>query len=97
MTTLYVAHWRYDGNLPRAHPWPAADGLPVTTIGDWSLDKRHYMGSYPPRALEPPPKCAGKAAATLTALFNEASGNISDWPVGAPGGSGGVKGRFVLL
>lgn len=31
VTTLYVAHWRYDGNVPAAHRWPAGDGLPVTT------------------------------------------------------------------
>jgi hypothetical protein len=70
------------------------DGIPVTTIGDWSLDKRHYMGAYPPRQLEPPPRCAGKAAATLTALFNEATGNISSWPTGPAGSptNGGTKG-----
>lgn len=70
------------------------DGLPVTTIGDWSLDKRHYMSAYPPRQLEMPPRCAGKAALTLTTLFNEATGNITDWPT-APVGStanAGVKG-----
>ena len=48
-----------------------SDGIPVSTIGDWSLDKRHYMGNYPPRNLKPPPACAGKAAHTLHALFNE--------------------------
>ena len=69
-----------------------SDGLPVTTIGDWSLDKRHYMSAYPPRQLEPPPACAGKAAATLHALFNEASGNISDWPAGNPDPAAGVRG-----
>jgi len=31
VTALYVAHWRYDGNLPGAHPWPAAAGLGVET------------------------------------------------------------------
>jgi hypothetical protein len=70
-----------------------SDGLPVSTIGEWSLDKRHYMNAYPPRQLEPPPRCAGKAAATLWRLFNEATGNISDWPVGPPGGGNrGAKG-----
>lgn len=66
------------------------DGLPVTTVGDWSLDKRHYMNAYPPRQLEPPPRCAGKAAATLTRLFNEATGNISSWPTGPAGSAGGT-------
>ena len=56
------------------------DGLPVTGVGDWSLDKRHFMGQYPPRHLDAPPKCAGRAAATLTAMFNEASAAIGDWP-----------------
>ena len=57
-----------------------SDGLPVTTIGDWSLDKRHYMSSYPPKQLEPPPACAGKAAATLYSLFNQASGKLPTLP-----------------
>ena len=49
-----------------------SDGLPVTSIGEWSLDKRHFMSSYPPR-LQEPPACAGKAAVTLTSLLNEAA------------------------
>ncbi|KAL1504143.1 hypothetical protein AB1Y20_010552 [Prymnesium parvum] len=56
------------------------DGIPVRSVGDWSLDKRHYMSEYPPRALQPPPKCAGKAAVTLHALFNEATAALRDWP-----------------
>ena len=68
------------------------DGLPVSTIGDWSLDKRHYMGNYPPKQLEPPPLCAGLAARTLHSLFNEASGNISSWPTGTPNIAAGLKG-----
>lgn len=50
------------------------DGIPVSTIGEWSLDKRHYMDAYPPQQLEPPPECAGKAARALHSLFNEARG-----------------------
>ena len=82
----------------------SSDGLPVTTIGDWSLDKRHYMSTYPPRQLEMPDKCAGQAALTLTRLFNEATSNISDWPVGSPSaavrgtrgwGDGGVGGGVI--
>ena len=71
-------------------------------MGDWSLDKRHYMANYPPRALEPPPACAGKAAHTLHRLFNEASEGIKEWPEqagqsrgthgwGHPKGGGGVS------
>jgi len=50
-----------------------SDGLPVTGVGEWSLDKRHFMGYYPPRNLDPPSGCAGAAAKTLHAMFNEAS------------------------
>ena len=28
-----------------------SDGIPVQSIGDWSLDKRHYMSAYPPKEL----------------------------------------------
>ncbi len=64
-----------------------SDGLPVTSIGDWSLDKRHYMASFPPKRLNPPPRCAGKAAATLVRLFNDASSAIDDWPAAAAKGT----------
>jgi hypothetical protein len=44
---------------------PHAAGIPFAfgEVGEWSLDKRHYMANYPPRSLEPPPECAGKAPA----------------------------------
>ena len=29
---------------------------PVTGVGEWSLDKRHFMDHYPSKRLEPPPK-----------------------------------------
>ena len=37
------------------------DGTPqgVNQIGVWSLDKRHYGGSYPPLELDPPPGSLG--------------------------------------
>ena len=38
------------------------------------------MANYPPRRLTLPPKCAGKAALTLTTLFNEATEAIPSWP-----------------
>ncbi|KAJ1640018.1 hypothetical protein T492DRAFT_832455 [Pavlovales sp. CCMP2436] len=43
------------------------DGRPqgVNQIGEWSLDKRHYGGAYPPRDLEPPPVGANAAACWL--------------------------------
>lgn len=43
VTPLYVAHWRYDGNLPAAHLWPDADGLPVTTCL-----RRLWISATPP-------------------------------------------------
>jgi len=56
------------------------DGMPVIGgVGDWSLDKRHFTNEYPPAELAPPPKCAGKAAHTLHAKFNEAIAHIPQW------------------
>lgn len=43
MTALYVAHWRYAGNLPAAHRWPATDGLAVTTCL-----RRLWISATPP-------------------------------------------------
>ena len=41
----------------------SADGIPmVGTVGEWSLDKRHYFGSPPPRELDAPPACAQECA-----------------------------------
>ena len=68
-----------------------ADGIPVTTVGEWSLDKRHFMGSYPSPTMLPPPKCASKAAKTLHALFVEAATNLSGWPQGGKGTTGWTK------
>ena len=41
----------------------------VLQVGEWSLDKRHYMGGPPPRALAPPPACAHDRAWVLRALY----------------------------
>ena len=49
-------------------------------IGEWSLDKRHYGGAYPPRHLRPPPDGASENARWLLDAFNEASSNIPTWP-----------------
>jgi len=52
----------------------------VNQIGEWSLDKRHYGGDYPPRNLQPPPDGANAAARWLLGAWNEASAGISSWP-----------------
>lgn len=46
VTALYVAHWRYDGNLPADHPWPAAAGLRVATCL-----RRLWISAAPPAQL----------------------------------------------
>eukprot|EP01062_Namystynia_karyoxenos_P045786 TRINITY_DN34110_c0_g1_i1.p1 TRINITY_DN34110_c0_g1~~TRINITY_DN34110_c0_g1_i1.p1 ORF type:complete len:574 (+),score=154.18 TRINITY_DN34110_c0_g1_i1:49-1770(+) len=53
---------------------------PAHTIGEWSLDKRHYGAVYPPRNLDPPPEGANQAAKWLLRAWNEASANIPNWP-----------------
>ena len=35
------------------------------TIGEGSLDKRHYGGAYPPRHMQPPPSGASDGTAWL--------------------------------
>jgi len=49
-------------------------------IGEWSLDKRHYGGAYPPRNLQRPPASASDGTVWLLEAFNEASANIAAWP-----------------
>lgn len=53
-------------------------------IGEWSLDKRHYGGAYPPRNLQLPPDTGhsahNHAPRWLTLAWNEASAGIADWP-----------------
>jgi len=57
----------------------SADGIPmVGTVGEWSLDKRHYFGAPPPRDLDAPPKCAQECAWTWWRLFNEATRSLGD-------------------
>ena len=53
----------------------------VNQIGEWSLDKRHYGGDYPPRNLQPPPTGANAAARWLLSAWNEASAGIPNWPL----------------
>ena len=46
-------------------------------MGEWSLDKRHYMGQGPPLSLEAPPQCAHDRAFVLRALWNNASAALA--------------------
>jgi hypothetical protein len=50
VTKHYIFHYTYGIEYK-------LDGTPqgYNTIGEWSLDKRHYGGAYPPPHLEPPP------------------------------------------
>ena len=67
----YVFHYTYGIEY-------SAEGLPMELqVGEWSLDKRHYMGGHPPLALLAPPKCAHDRAHVLTALINNASAALS--------------------
>ena len=51
------------------------------TIGEWSLDKRHYGGASPPPNLDPPPKQANPSTKWLHAAWNEAITEAGDtWP-----------------
>ena len=63
----------------------------INQIGEWSLDKRHYGGDYPPRALQPPPDGANPAARWLCAAWNEASANIASWPLSRSMGTVGWR------
>ena len=44
------------------------DGLPVTTIGDWSLDKRHYVRAGAGGATPNAPLSGSAALCSRTAL-----------------------------
>ena len=47
--------------------------LSAPQVGEWSLDKRHYMGTTPPPQLKAPPACAHDRAHVLRALYNNAT------------------------
>lgn len=66
-----------------------ADGVPVVgAVGEWSLDKRHYFGGYPPKALEPPPECARECAWVWWRAFNEATEQLgAQWDGRMMGGT----------
>ena len=72
----YIFHYTYGIEYTMA-------GRPqgVNQIGEWSLDKRHYGGDYPPRNLQPPPTGANAAARWLLSAWNEASAGIPSWPL----------------
>eukprot|EP00908_Phaeocystis_cordata_P011790 Transcript_22745.p1 GENE.Transcript_22745~~Transcript_22745.p1 ORF type:complete len:563 (+),score=217.62 Transcript_22745:349-2037(+) len=58
------------------------DGTPCKpwTIGEFSLDKRHFSDQYPTPPLPQPPKGSNVAAYWLTNAFNEAMEAIPNWP-----------------
>ncbi|KAL3924150.1 MAG: hypothetical protein SGPRY_004000 [Prymnesium sp.] len=71
----YIFHYTYGIEY-------SLSGKPQTgRIGEWSLDKRHYGTSYPPRNLRPPPDSASDGAKWLLHAFNEASAGIEAWPL----------------
>jgi hypothetical protein len=72
----YIFHYTYGIELDHS-------GRGVGGIGEWSLDKRHYGGAYPPRELAMPPRQNGVPhvpAEWLTRAFNEATAGIAAWP-----------------
>jgi hypothetical protein len=82
----YIFHYTYGIEY-------SVEGLPMELmVGEWSMDKRHYMGGHsPPRELLPPPKCAHDRAHVLRALWNNASASLP-WE-----GGGGQVDRFHAL
>ena len=62
----------------------SSEGFPMPgAVGEWSLDKRHYFGAYPPRNLDPPPRCAKECAWVWWRMFNEATEALhrqGQWP-----------------
>ena len=72
---VYIFHYTYGIEY-------RMDGRPQgpNQIGEWSLDKRHYGGAYPPRKLQPPPAGASDGATWLCDAWNEASAGIPAWP-----------------
>lgn len=75
----YIHHYTYGSEYKLS-----GDPQGVNQIGEWSLDKRHYGGAYPPRNLQlPPDKGHSKVnypPRWLTMAWNEASAGIPDWP-----------------
>ena len=62
----------------------------VGRVGEWSLDKRHYFGGYPPQKLADPPRCAQECAWVWSSKFNEATAALAaegQWPDTRMGGT----------
>mmetsp|Transcript_18419 Transcript_18419/g.58141 ORF Transcript_18419/g.58141 Transcript_18419/m.58141 type:complete len:618 (+) Transcript_18419:1-1854(+) len=71
----YIYHYTYGSEY-------RMDGQPqgVNQIGEWSLDKRHYGGAYPPKDLELPPNRENPLPLWLTRAWNEAMAADDNWP-----------------
>jgi hypothetical protein len=67
----YTYQFEYYLDSTPCRPW---------MIGEYSLDKRHFSDSYPPYPIPLPPPKANQAAFFLVNAWNEAMGNISNWP-----------------
>lgn len=74
-TKYWVFHYTYQFET-------MLDGMPCKpwTIGEFSLDKRHFSDQYPTPPLPQPPKGSNVAAFWLLNAFNEAMLGIPDWP-----------------
>mmetsp|Transcript_28537 Transcript_28537/g.66848 ORF Transcript_28537/g.66848 Transcript_28537/m.66848 type:complete len:586 (-) Transcript_28537:326-2083(-) len=78
-TRYWIFHYTYqfeymlDGTA--CAPW---------TIGEFSLDKRHFSSEYPVAPLPQPPHGANEAAFYLLRAFNEAMLSIAAWPSRQP-------------
>ena len=85
-TRYWVFHYTYQFEY-------MLDGKPCQpwTIGEFSLDKRHFSDRYPVPPLPQPPRGANAAAFFLLNAFNEAMMNISSWPERQKAGSRPVQ------
>ena len=75
-TNSYIFHYTYGIEY-------TLQGRPqgFNTIGEWSLDKRHYGGAYPPPNLEPPPNGVNPSTRWLWHAWNSAILAAGDtWP-----------------
>ena len=75
------------------------DGSPqgFNTIGEWSLDKRHYGGAYPPPNLDSPPDGANPSSRWLWYAWNSAILAAGDtWPPTNAMGTVGWRRESIL-
>ena len=62
----YIFHYTYGIEYSQ-------EGLPMELqVGEWSLDKRHYGGAYPPPNLDSPPEGATPAVAPMATAHGAA-------------------------